>query len=287
VSNMPRRDRWTASALVIAAVAIGSLGDRATLAAEPSTLEDIPGSKVKRVVLTQKAAERLAIQTEPVREEPVERWMMVSGEVEVTTGATAASSAAMGVGSDADAAPVVVRVPLPSGPDEASRHANLVLSIGDVKGYDKEAANQGQVAGTPEGAFVLPIGGDQAPIPVKALPGSAAEQGSATRARYYEISDPSAGLKPGQDVRVGVRQPGSGSLQKVVPYSALLYDAHGATWVYTNPEPLAFVRQAVDVEYVEGDAVILEEGSTLSGAVVTAGAAELMGVEQKFGGGKH
>ena len=28
----------------------------------------------------------------------------------------------------------------------------------------------------------------------------------------------------------------------VVPYAAVLYDKKGDTWVYTNPEPLTFVR---------------------------------------------
>jgi hypothetical protein len=279
---MPRHDRWTASAaLIVAGVALGGIGEGAALAADPATLQDIPGSKVKRVVLTQKAAERLAIQTAPVREEPVERWMMVSGEVEAPPGATAAGSTAAGT------APVVVRVPVPSGQGEASRHATLVLSLGDVTAR-KEAAAQGQVAGTPGGdAFVLPVGDDRASIPMKALPGGV-EQGRAdAQMLYYEMSEASSGLKPGQDIRIGVRQPGSGSLQKVVPYSALLYDPHGATWVYVNPEPLTFVRQPVDIEYIEGDTAILAEGSTLSGTIVTVGAAELMGVEQKFGGGAH
>ena len=31
----------------------------------------------------------------------------------------------------------------------------------------------------------------------------------------------------------------------VIPYSAVLYDADGATWMYTSPKPLVFVRQDI------------------------------------------
>ena len=105
-------------------------------------------------------------------------------------------------------------------------------------------------------------------------------------AQYYEVGD-TAGhrLTPGQDVHVRVAQPGSGAPHKVIPYSAVFYDAQGNTWAYTNQEPLVFVRQPVDVEHIEGDVAVLKEGSTLSDEVVTAGAAELWGVESEFGGG--
>ena len=99
---MLRRDRWmvSAAALVIAGVASsGDMGGRAALAEEPAKLEEIPGSPLKRVVLTPKAAERLAIATEPVREEPVARWMMVNGEVE----AAFAGEAGGGQAADKDA----------------------------------------------------------------------------------------------------------------------------------------------------------------------------------------
>src|SRR5688572_531591 len=33
----------------------------------------------------------------------------------------------------------------------------------------------------------------------------------------------------------------------VVPYDAVYIDAHGGFWVYTNPEPLVFVRAPIDI----------------------------------------
>jgi uncharacterized protein YbjT (DUF2867 family) len=68
-----------------------------------------------------------------------------------------------------------------------------------------------------------------------------------------------------------------GKLQ--VPYSALIYDATGGTWVYTNPEPLVFVRAPVAVERIEAPAVKLASGPQPGTRIVTVGAAELLGAE--------
>ena len=64
-----------------------------------------------------------------------------------------------------------------------------------------------------------------------------------------------------------------------VPYGALLYDTKGGTSVYTVPEPLLFVRQAVTVESFDGDVVLLKAGPAPGTAVVTAGGSELTGIE--------
>lgn len=77
---------------------------------------------------------------------------------------------------------------------------------------------------------------------------------------------------------------GDQSPRLTVPYGAVLYDAKGATWVYTNPEPLVFVRHAITVDYIKGDLAVLLEGPPVGTSVVTAGGAELAGVE--FGVGK-
>lgn len=68
-------------------------------------------------------------------------------------------------------------------------------------------------------------------------------------------------------------------MQRKVPYDALIYGLNGETWVYTSSEPLLFVRQLVSVDYIEGDAAVLSDGPPLGTVVVTAGAAELFGIE--------
>ena len=71
--------------------------------------------------------------------------------------------------------------------------------------------------------------------------------------------------------------------RKVVPYAAVLYDAHGETWVYTSPEPLVFIRHRITVDYIDGDQAVLSEGPPAGTVVVTVGGAELFGAEFEIG----
>lgn len=64
-----------------------------------------------------------------------------------------------------------------------------------------------------------------------------------------------------------------------VPYAAVIYDIEGNTWVYTNPEPLTFVRAQIVIDRIEGDTVVLSESLTSELSVVTVGVAELYGTE--------
>jgi outer membrane lipoprotein-sorting protein len=68
----------------------------------------------------------------------------------------------------------------------------------------------------------------------------------------------------------------------VIPYSAVLYYPDGATWTYTNPKKLVFVRADITVKSIAGDRAILTKGPAPGTAVVTLGATELWGVE--YGG---
>jgi hypothetical protein len=79
-------------------------------------------------------------------------------------------------------------------------------------------------------------------------------------------------------------QPGAGGPVKTVPLAALIYDKSGESWVYVATHPRTFVRQRVSVARVEGELVILESGPAVGAAVVTVGAAELLGSEYGVGG---
>jgi len=75
----------------------------------------------------------------------------------------------------------------------------------------------------------------------------------------------------------------SASLRKVVPYSSLIYDAHGETWVYISPQPRTFVRHKVDVDYIEGDIAVLNDGPPVGTVVASVGVAELYGTDSGVG----
>jgi len=71
----------------------------------------------------------------------------------------------------------------------------------------------------------------------------------------------------------------SAALRRAVPYSSLIYDAKGATWVYTSPEPRTFVRHKVEVAYIEGKTAFLTDGPPAGTVVASVGVDELYGTE--------
>jgi hypothetical protein len=71
--------------------------------------------------------------------------------------------------------------------------------------------------------------------------------------------------------------------KKVVPYSSLIYDMNGQTWVYTSPQPRTFVRSKVDVDYIKGDVAVLNDGPPSGTIVASVAVAELYGTEFKVG----
>jgi hypothetical protein len=69
----------------------------------------------------------------------------------------------------------------------------------------------------------------------------------------------------------------------VAPYAAVLYDVKGQAWVYTNAEPLAYVRHPIVIQSIKGESAFLTEGPPVGTAVVVVGASELYGAESGVG----
>lgn len=71
---MQRRNRWIIVALVLAGLQLGACAQTSTEASKPkpAVVEPIAGTELNRVVLTEKAAERLQIATAPVQEETLD-----------------------------------------------------------------------------------------------------------------------------------------------------------------------------------------------------------------------
>jgi hypothetical protein len=89
------------------------------------------------------------------------------------------------------------------------------------------------------------------------------------------------------DIRTGTvteeRSPRTEQIQKAVPYSSLIYDPQGKTWIYTSPQERVFVRQEVDVDFIQGDLAYLSRGPEKGTNVATVGVAELYGTEFEVG----
>jgi hypothetical protein len=239
---MQRSHRRWAVILILAGLQASGCTHKSDMPSQskPAKTEVVQGTDLSRVTLSPKAAERLDIKTAPVREEQVgSRKRLVGGEV------VAKPAAAAGDGSK-----VWVRVP---------------LSPGDLRAV---------ASGQPARILLLAREADgKAGTTARAVKSDAKE----TAELHYAV-DSATGLAPGQRVRVELALSGAGT-RKVVPHAAVLYDAKGKAWVYTNPESLVFVRHAVSVDYVDGDRVVLSDGPATGTAVVTVGAAELLGTE--------
>jgi len=68
-----------------------------------------------------------------------------------------------------------------------------------------------------------------------------------------------------------------------VPYSAVIYDAEGHSWVFTTGEELSYVKAPITIDRIDGDRAILAAGPPVGTAVVSQGAEELFGVEDGIG----
>jgi hypothetical protein len=75
---------------------------------------------------------------------------------------------------------------------------------------------------------------------------------------------------------------GRSSVTGTVPYGSVLYDASGATWVYTVLQPLTYMRHAVSVASIEEEVAYHSAGPPAGTEVVSVGAAELFGTELKI-----
>jgi hypothetical protein len=79
---MRHRNGWMVLVLILAGLQLGACARRSDMAEriEPAKVEPLEGG-LNRVVLTEKAAERLDIQTAAVRDEQVVRKRTVGGKV--------------------------------------------------------------------------------------------------------------------------------------------------------------------------------------------------------------
>ncbi len=69
----------------------------------------------------------------------------------------------------------------------------------------------------------------------------------------------------------------------VVPSSAVIIDELGRYWVYTNPEPLTFVRAQLADPYEDGTDSHFTAGVEVGTPVVVVGVPELYGTEHGIG----
>ncbi len=130
-------------------------------------------------------------------------------------------------------------------------------------------------------ADARPAASKDQPAHVEPIPGSDLRRVVLTPRAAERLGIETAPVPAGSPaaVRLASDAGAGGAARTVVPYSALLYDAQGAAWVYTNPEPLVFVRARVRVGSIDGDRAVLTDGPPAGTTIVTVGGAELLAAE--------
>ena len=269
--------------LTMATAESGGGGD--SLESKAVRLEIISGSSLKRVILTEKAADRLGIETGKVSEEQISRKQMVGGriirddQVRQPVKKARGKFASLGKSGAAsmqeepesqqqgettrssDADKQWVEVSLSEGEwdrllkDEPAR----ILSLSTREDLEKEV-------------YAQPSGNE----PVE-------DSKRSMLKLYYQLPDSDHGLELYHRVRVELAIKGNGDKRLVVPYSAVYYDAQGDGWLYVNPEPLVYERQPISVDRIEGGFAVLSSGPEIGTQVVTVGAPLLYGAEVVFG----
>jgi RND family efflux transporter MFP subunit len=118
-------------------------------------------------------------------------------------------------------------------------------------------------------------------IPVAAPP--SADPMAVTIDLFFELQNADGLFRPGERVNVNLPLQ-EDSENYILPYSSVVYDIHGGTWVYINTAPNEYIRQRIELKDVIDNQAIYRRGPPPATAVVILGTAELFGTE--FGGGK-
>jgi hypothetical protein len=114
---------------------------------------------------------------------------------------------------------------------------------------------------------------------------TAATQAPSARIAVGTGGTPSVVLSSAGAERLGLRTAlaaPAGTLTSI-PYAALLYEPDGAAVVYTVTGPRTYTRRVIVVSAIQGSVVYVSRGLAPGTEVVTAGAEELLGVQEGVG----
>lgn len=156
--------------------------------------------------------------------------------------------------------------------DLSTLWVRVPLPVGDLDGIDRAGpARVGGLSGAVTGRELRVV---------SAAPPSANPL-AATVDVFYELPNADGKLTPGQ--RLGVTIPLADATESLtVPWSAVVFDVHGGTWVYARTGSRTYARKRVVVRYTAGADAVLDGGPAVGTKVVAHGGQELFGAETGF-----
>lgn len=116
--------------------------------------------------------------------------------------------------------------------------------------------------------------------PISAPP--TADPLTSTAHLYYVIPNVQSALKPAQRVSVSLNTFGQQHRVLKIPWSAVVLDIYGGSWVYTQKLDTTFERKRVFLDHVQDGHAVMVEGPPEGSKIVINGALELFGVETGF-----
>jgi hypothetical protein len=263
---MQHRIRCLGVVLIMAALLLAACTPKppATTYDPPAKVEPIPGENFHRVTLTVKAAERIALQTVPVREEQVVRKRAVGGVVVVpATDPGKASVRVPLIGSELDSVDMskTARILPLTGSEKELATARAILTL--AGSVPLQYAVDGAVPGLKEGDRV------RVEVPLKTnsglrkiVPHSAVVYDTKGQAWVYMNPEP----------LVFVRHAVTVSFFDVEETTLTTNDIHAATSI-----------EDFLVAYGGRGRAVLLEGPPVGTQIVTVGAIELFGAETGIG----
>lgn len=99
---------------------------------------------------------------------------------------------------------------------------------------------------------------------------------------YFAIQNNQSSLRPMQRVSVSLISHSQSIQALTIPWSAVVFDIYGGSWVYTQQSTNVYERKRVFLDHVVGQQAVISEGPPEGSRVVVNGALELFGVETGF-----
>jgi hypothetical protein len=123
------------------------------------------------------------------------------------------------------------------------------------------------------------------PVTVEARRSEARPEAAGRMKTWLAAVNLSAWWDAGPKARVGIsagpawlRSEGEAE-SLVVPWSAIIFDSYGGTWIYESLGEQRYARRRVEVKYVADSTAVLSRGPAVGAQIVTVGTAELFGTE--------
>jgi RND family efflux transporter MFP subunit len=148
----------------------------------------------------------------------------------------------------------------------------VAVYVGDLTEIDIKAEAMIGHLTAPPGSFKLPARAIAAPPTANAATG--------TVDLYYELENHSR-FRPGERVGASLALTTEAN-SLTVPWSAVVHDIHGGTWVYEALGEREFNRRRVIVRYVVDGTAVLEVGPPAGTRIAAVAAQELFGTETGF-----